>query len=100
MFSEQRMPIARSSGFLWSLTTSTAGAFSRSCFCCSSVNAGVSSIFSRIHRPTATSSALAKNGTRQPQLSNAASLSDVDMIQMIEVESARPPAKPICGHEP
>ena len=22
------------------------------------------------------------------------------MIQMIEVEIARPPAKPICGHEP
>ena len=83
-----------------SLKTSTAGAFSRSWLCCSSVNAGVSSIFRRIHRPTATSSPLAKNGTRQPQLSNAASLSDVDMIQMIEVEIARPPAKPICGHEP
>ena len=48
----------------------------------------------------ATSSALAKNGTRQPQLSKAASLSVLDMIQMIEVEIARPPAKPICGHDP
>ena len=37
------------------------------------LNTGVSSIFSRIHRPIATSMTLARNGMRQPQDTNAAS---------------------------
>src|SRR3954454_6039892 len=100
MFSEQRMPIARSISFGYSRKTSAAGIFSRFCSSSSCVKAGVSSSFRRIHRPIATSTPDRKNGTRQPQLENASSLITFVRTVMRTVEMSRPPAKPIWGPGP
>jgi hypothetical protein len=63
-------------------------------------NAGDSISFRRMNRPTATSSTLARNGTRQPHDMNAASLVIACTSANTPVESSRPAGTPICGHEP
>ena len=54
----------------------------------------------RMKRPTPTSTALARNGIRQPQLRNAASLVIACTSANTLVERSRPAGTPICGHDP
>jgi hypothetical protein len=57
-------------------------------------------ILSRITKPTITRTALARNGTRQPQLSNVDADIEPSTSLNTSVESSRPAGTPICGHEP
>lgn len=76
---------------------SSAGCFSS--FSCAAWKVGVSVSLNRMNRPTAMSTALSRNGMRQPQLISASSGS-VDTIAKMPVESTSPTALPICGKLP
>lgn len=72
------------------LKTSSAGALLASCSFITLANTGVSLIFSRTKRPTATSRKESRNGTRQPHEWNASSSSVVDRIQKMPVAAKKP----------
>ena len=60
---------------------------------------GLSMIFKRIKSPTATSTMLARNGTRQPHAWNASSGSPASK-RNAEFERMSPAGTPICGQLP
>jgi hypothetical protein len=62
--------------------------------------AGDSYSFSRTNRPTAISTALSRNGTRQPQARKAASEVVCWTIRNTTVDRNRPAGTPICGQLP
>jgi len=67
-------------------------AFSR--FICP--NAGLSSTRSRTYNPMATRTMLARNGTRQPQVSNEGPATELNSLTM-PVDSSSPTGTPTCG---
>ncbi len=95
-----RMPIAVSTLRGYLRMTSTIGIEASVLVSLTRSNAGDSISFRRMTRPMITRIALARNGTRQPQLANA----DSDMLLLTSlntsVEISRPAGTPICGHEP
>ena len=94
------MPIAVSTSRGYLRTTSTIGFGASVLVSLTRSNAGDSISFRRMNRPTPTRIALARNGTRQPQARNAASLVIACTSANTPVESSRPAGTPICGHEP
>jgi hypothetical protein len=62
--------------------------------------AGVSAIFRRTYKPSATSTALTRNGTRQPQLRNCASLNDKASAKNRPLDARKPIDGPSCGNMP
>jgi hypothetical protein len=94
------MPIAVSRSRRCVLTTSTSGFSDAVPLSLTSLKAGDSRIFSRITRPTATRTIETRNGMRQPQAMNCASVVMFWTIRNTNVESARPAGTPICGNEP
>ena len=99
-FSAMRMPIAVRTSPLCSLTRSTIGLSAAVPDSWTSLNAGDSRTLRRMNRPTATSTIEIRNGMRQPQAMNCASVVRFCMSVKTTVESSRPAGTPICGHEP
>ena len=64
------------------------------CACSARANTGLSSMPSRTHSPTPTSTALATNGTRQPQAANCPAATDVEAIRKTRFESTMPAGSP------
>src|SRR5260370_7709602 len=62
--------------------------------------AGVSTSCKRTYSPTSTSTALAKNGTRQPQPNNCASVRLLVINRNTPVEHKNPSGAPSCGKLP
>ncbi len=62
--------------------------------------AGVSTSCNRTYSPTNTNTALAKNGTRQPQLNNCASVKLLLITRNTPVEHKNPSGAPSCGKLP
>ena len=77
--------------------TSHTGIFATACCLRTSANAGLSSTRSRTYRPMPTSTMLARNGMRQPQLSKAASEVVPCISLTAPVESSSPSGTPNCG---
>ena len=59
-------------------------------------NSGLSNTFNRTYSPTATSSRLARNGTRQPQVRKSSPVVE-DINCTIAVDSSSPSGTPSCG---
>ncbi len=103
MFSAIRAPIATSTSRQWCRRTPTSGgcsAFPRAAARASaSLNSGDSSTASRIHRPTPTSTAESRNGTRQPQARNVASDWTPVSSESTPAASRFPAGAPPCGQD-
>ena len=61
---------------------------------------GLSLTVSRIHRPTAISSALSRNGIRQPHARNCSSVTEADTTANTVVPMTSPSGTPTCGQLP
>jgi hypothetical protein len=79
--------------------TSLIGAVGRSPRSWIALNTGVSSSFSRIHRPNTTSTADSRNATRQPQDMNCSSLSRTPSSASTPFAIRFPAGGPICAAE-
>jgi hypothetical protein len=97
MSTPSRAPSAVRTERGYSLSTSTIGARALVSVFSSSWNRGVSAMASRIHRPTAISAPLSRNGTRQPHDSKDASERVADMIPSTPAASRLPTGTPTCG---
>ena len=64
------------------------------------LNAGVSTSCRRMYKPTATSTVLARNGARHPQLNNCASDRLLLINRNAPMEKTRPKGAPNCGNIP
>ena len=84
----------RTSSRQWAFTTCTTGAFSTRPCSRSLANTGVSSTPVRMYRPTNTSAALSRKGTRQPQLRKASSLVANDITDNAPLASTMPAGAP------
>src|SRR5450830_525100 len=71
-------------------------------WCCAKAAAktGVSANLNRTYKPTITNKALAKNGIRQPQALNSASLNNSVKAKKLTVASKNPMEGPSCGNMP
>ncbi len=81
-------------------TTVTSGTRTISRRARASWNTGVSVIVSRTYRPTSTSAALARNGSRHPHAKNCASVVQCDSTRNTAPDVNSPTGAPSCGNIP
>src|SRR6185437_14451770 len=84
----------------WLAITVAIGTRTRSLLSIARWNAGVSVKRNRTYKPKNTSSALARNGTRQPQDNNCASSRLVVSHRKVPDEHRKPTGAPNCGNIP
>src|ERR1700722_2792945 len=93
-----RVPSTTSRGYF--ARTTKKGTLTRSPCARLRLNAGVSTSCSRTYNPTSTNTALAKKGTRQPQLCSCGSLKVLFNHRNTPVEHRNPSGAPSCGKQP
>lgn len=92
-------PMPRTISMGWLRRTSESGSLATSFFSMSLAMAGDSATFRRTSRPTMTSAAEARNGTRQPQETKASSGSWL-MARKLTVERVLPTGEPCWANAP